>query len=390
MPNRWSILTLLFCVRVTMAFQYQAVATLSPFVMQEFGVGLADIGLLIGLYLSPGIIIAFPGTAIGRRFGDKETVSLGMLLMLAGGLLVALVPIWEAQIAGRLLAGVGGVVLNVLMSKMVTDWFAGEKLATAMGIFINSWPVGIAGALLVLPFVAEAFGLVATMSLISALVGVGLVSLVKLYRSPVISVAATKNRSSRLDRSAMICVVLAAAIWGLYNSALGMIFGFGPAMLVERGWSASAASSTTSIVLWIVAISVPLGGFIADRLQRRDLVLAVGLLSFAVLILTTPGTEHIVLMFIALGAVGGLAAGPIMSLPAEVLRPDNRAYGMGLFFTLYYLAIFVAPVIAGNLSEAAGAADVAFTFGGGALIASFLLLGLFRVFARSASAALAL
>lgn len=390
MSNRWSILTLLFCVRVTMAFQYQAVAALSPFVMQDFGVGLADIGLLIGFYLSPGIIIAFPGAAIGRRFGDKETVSLGMLLMLAGGLLVALVPTWEAQIAGRLLAGIGGVALNVLMSKMVTDWFAGEKLATAMGIFINSWPVGIAGALLVLPFIAEAFGMVATMSLISALIGIGLVSLVKLYRPPVISVAATKHHSSRLDRSAMICVVLAAAIWGLYNSALGMIFGFGPAMLVERGWSASAASSTTSIVLWIVAISVPLGGYIADRLQRRDLVLAVGLLSFAVLILATPGTEHIVLMFIALGAVGGLAAGPIMSLPAEVLRPDNRAYGMGLFFTLYYLAIFVAPVIAGNLSEAAGAADVAFTFGGGALIASFLLLGLFRVFARRASAALAM
>ena len=68
MSTRWSILTLLFCVRVTMAFQYQAVAALSPFVMQEFGVGLADIGLLIGLYLSPGIIIAFPGAAIGRRF----------------------------------------------------------------------------------------------------------------------------------------------------------------------------------------------------------------------------------------------------------------------------------------------------------------------------------
>lgn len=100
-----------------MAFQYQAVASLSPFVMQEFNVGLADIGLLIGLYLSPGILIAFPGAAIGRRFGDKETVSLGMLLMLAGGLLVALVPTWEAQITGRLIAGVGGVVLNVLMSK---------------------------------------------------------------------------------------------------------------------------------------------------------------------------------------------------------------------------------------------------------------------------------
>src|SRR5690606_37059299 len=72
MQNRWGVLALLFAVRTTMAVQFQSIAAMSPIIMQEFGIALADIGLLIGLYLAPGIVIALPGGEIGRRFGDKQ------------------------------------------------------------------------------------------------------------------------------------------------------------------------------------------------------------------------------------------------------------------------------------------------------------------------------
>ncbi|MEO1318641.1 MAG: MFS transporter, partial [Pseudomonadota bacterium] len=65
----WRLLAVLFAARATMAFQFQAVAALAPSLMERHGVGLAEIGLLIGLYLSPGLVAAYPGGAIGRRFG---------------------------------------------------------------------------------------------------------------------------------------------------------------------------------------------------------------------------------------------------------------------------------------------------------------------------------
>lgn len=151
MKNRWSILAVLFLVRTSFAIQFQAVAALSPVMMNEFGIGLAEIGVLIGLYLAPGIVVAYPGGSIGRRYGDTRAVAGGLVLMIGGGTLMALGDSWEAQVAGRLVAGTGGVVLNVLMSKMVQDWFAGREIATAMGIFVNSWPIGIAAALVILP-----------------------------------------------------------------------------------------------------------------------------------------------------------------------------------------------------------------------------------------------
>jgi len=39
----------------------QAVAALSPFFMEAYKIGIADIGLLIGLYLATGIFLALPG-----------------------------------------------------------------------------------------------------------------------------------------------------------------------------------------------------------------------------------------------------------------------------------------------------------------------------------------
>ena len=136
--GRWRTLAVLFAVRAAMGFQFQSVAAVAPLLGHDLGVGLADIGLLIGLYLMPGVVLALPGGAIGAKFGDKATVLFGLALMCAGGVIMAVLPSWEAQIAGRLLAGIGGVLLNVLMSKMVTDWFGDREIATAMAIFVNS------------------------------------------------------------------------------------------------------------------------------------------------------------------------------------------------------------------------------------------------------------
>jgi MFS family permease len=362
MHNRWAILALLFVVRCGMAFQFQSVAAISPVVMRELGVGLADIGLMISLYLAPGLAIALPGGEIGRRFGDKSAVLLGLVLMTGGGLIMAFASAWPWQIGGRLLAGIGGVLLNVLMSKMVTDWFAGREIATAMAIFVNSWLVGIAAALVALPPLAESVGMAGVYLCTSVLAVLGLLAIGLIYRAPPDHAFATASGRWPMG-AALNAVVAAGSIWGLYNAALGMVFGFGTAMLTERGWSLAAAGSATSLFLWLGGVSVPLGGFAADRAGRPAAVMLAGFALFGVGLIIAARTDHVMLAFAALGLVSGLSAGPIMSLPARVLDADTRAAGMGLFFTIFYAMGVVGPIAAGWAAGLIGTSRIAFDIG---------------------------
>ena len=382
MARRWRMLAVLFLARITMAFQFQAVAALSPVVMREFDAGLSDVGLLIGLYLAPGIVISYPGGAIGARFGDRNAVAAGMVLMVVGGTLMALGATWEAQLAGRLLAGTGGIVLNVLMAKMVQDWFAGREIATAMAVYLNSWPLGIAAALVVLPAVAGAGGYAAAGATVTGLVALGLALFLAGYRAPP-GMGAARVPRARLPGRQLGAILLVGSIWALFNGALGAVFGFGPAMLAERGWGLAEASSATSLVMWLVALASPLGGILADRTGRRDALLVLGVLGFAAGMVAAalagaavPAT--VLVVFAVVGLACGLAVGPITSMPAAVLSPESRAAGMGVYYTLFYTTAVVFPALAGAIAERAGSAAFAFLLGAVALIACLPLLAVFR------------
>lgn len=378
MQSRWSTLAVLFTARVTMAFQFQAVAALGPLFTDSYGRSLADLGLLIGLYLAPGLAVALPGGGLAQRFGTARLVGFGLVLMCLGGALMWLAPGWNVQLAGRVLAGCGGVLLNVLMSKMVTDAFAGREIGTAMGIFVNSWPVGIALALLVLPPIATGAGLGTALAVAFALTAAGLILFVLTIPMPAGVPTVTGGKAAWPTGWALSGIIMAGAIWGLYNAALSMVFSFGPTLMVERNWTLPAASSAISLVLWMVAISVPLGGWLADKTRAHDRVLVAGLILFMAMlgVLIAGGPPWVTLPI--LGLCAGLPAGPIMALPARLLLPKNSALGLGLFFTLFYLMIMVAPMIAGGLSSRFGSSTAAMVLGIVMLGLCLPLLGLVR------------
>jgi MFS family permease len=357
--NRWTILFLLFVVRLSMAFQFQSVAAVTPIVMNEFGVGLGDVGLLIGLYLAPGLVIALPGGEIGRRYGDKSAVLFGLALMVGGGLMMMLTSTWSWQLGARLLGGVGGVLLNVLMAKMVTDWFSGKEIATAMAIFVNSWPVGIGLALIVLPPIASIGGLTGVYVATSALALLGLLLLALFYRAPP-ALIGTSSSGAWPTGVTLRATFAAGCVWGFYNAAFVIIASFGTAMLAEGGLTLTAAGSAVSLVPWFSSLSVPLGGFIADRTGRHGAVMLGGFALFAASLAIAARTDYVIFSFALLGLVGGISAGSILSLPPRVLGAEVRAAGMGIYFTIFYAMIVGGPIAAGWVAAMAGTSRVTF------------------------------
>jgi MFS family permease len=343
-----------------MAFQFQSVAAIAPMVMDEFGVCLGDVGLLIGLYLAPGLVIALPGGEIGRRYGDKSAVLFGLALMVGGGLMMVFTSTWPWQLGARLLAGVGGVLLNVLMAKMVADWFSGKEIATAMAIFVNSWPVGL--ALILLPPLATVGGVTSVYVVTSTFALLGLLLLALFYRAPPVSIGAS-GAGAWPTGMALRATFAAGCIWGLYNAAFVIISSFGTALLAERGFTLTAAGSAVSLVPWFSSLSVPLGGFIADRTGRHGTVMLGGFVLFAATLAIAARTDFVILSFAVLGLVGGISAGPILSLPARVLGAEVRATGMAIYFTIFCAPVVIGPVAAGWVASMTGTSCVTFDVG---------------------------
>src|SRR5262249_30957981 len=380
---RWLILAVLFMARTAMGFQFQAVAALSSFVVADLKIDYAGLGLLIGLYLLPGVAIAYPGGLLGQYFGDKRIAILGMALMIAGGLATAVTDDFAAVAAGRVVSGGGAVLLNVLLTKMTTDWFIGREIGTALAVLVSSWPVGIGIALIILPRLAVHASAATAFASTAAAAAAALTLIALIYRTPPATAPAPPDGKgrARLSLAEISLASLAGAVWMLFNVGYILVVSFAPALLTSRGLTAQDAGLVTSVVAWTLIVTIPLGGLLIDRLGHASAVMIASFILFGLGAALVPAAPSLALMTFV-GAVAGLPCGAMMVLPGEVLRPQNRSAGMGVFYTWYYVGMAVLVPAAGVLRDASGSAGAPLWFAGALVLAAMAVLLLFRLFQR--------
>ncbi len=387
MTDRWLILISLTFARATMGFQFQSLAALGPLIVVETGIEYTGLGVLIGIYLLPGTLIALPGGWLGRRFGDKRVVVTGLALMTVGGATALVSNAYPVLFVGRLVSGIGAVLLNVLVTKMVTDWFVGRRLVTAMGILVSSWPLGIAIALLLLPGLGSSVGLEAALVVPVVACAVALAIVAMVYRAPPatrhddattnLPVAST-GISPRMSGSEIRGVLTSGSAWCCYNVAFIVPLGFGVDFLTEGGTDAIKAGAVVSLASWLLIPSLLFGGWFADHFDRPVATMAGGFLLMAAILWWIPVAGAPGVWFLALGVVMGPPAGAIMSLPGRALRPESRSIGMGIFFSIYYAGMGVCPALAGFLRDWSGDPGMPMWFGGIMAVIALLSMILFE------------
>jgi predicted MFS family arabinose efflux permease len=89
-----------------------------------------------------------------------------------------------------------------------------------------------------------------------------------------------------------------------------------------------------------------------------------------------------------IGVVAGLPVGAMMVLPSEVVRPQNRATGMGVFYTWYYAGMALLTPAAGIVRDASGAPGAPLLFAGALEFAALAVLVLLRLYQRNFRTAL--
>jgi predicted MFS family arabinose efflux permease len=99
-----------------------------------------------------------------------------------------------------------------------------------------------------------------------------------------------------------------------------------------------------------------MGGYFVQLSGRPDaaIMLFSGLAGLALSGLAA--TTGMPLLFcIAIGLAVGPPPGAILAMPGRVLKPENRAVGLGLFMTVYYVTAAVGPAFAGYVGDRMGA-----------------------------------
>ena len=374
MPDRrWVILAVLFSARAATGFQFQSVGSAANLLMQDLAIDYSQIGMLLGAYLLPGVIVAFPAGLLGRRFQEKTLGLAGLALMVISGVTLSVCDGFVAALAARIIGGVGATIAILVATKMTTDWFDGREIVLAMSLLQVSWPFGAMLALPIQAFIGQSFGWPAVMMSGAIVAGAAFCAFAFVSEPSERAPPAAVERS-RPPYYVLLAVTVAGTIWGAMNLACILFFSYAPLLLAAQGSSPTAAASLVSLAIWFTILAIPTGGYLVHRSGRpAAAIVACALIAAVALALFAAGI-HPTISCLLFGVAVGPLSGAILSLPAKVLSPRDRSVGFGVFYTCFYVLMAVGPLAAGRLQDAWGSPSAALIAGAALLVAIVPLL----------------
>ena len=350
MARHWGFVAALALGRVAFGYQFQTMASLGPELVASFGLEYAALGGLIGLYMAPGILVALPGGFLGRRYGERLIVGSGLALMALGSLASAGAAGPQGIGTGRILAGAGAVALVVMQGKMVSDRFEGRHFLTVMGLLIGAFPVGVGLAGLTLEPLVRGFGwpgmFVAGAVLAAA-------SLLLFWPNSFRAPPAAATGWAMPSRRECLLVMVAGLVWTAYNAGYYGFLSYLPSVLAVRQHPASLTALVLTIATWSNLPATVLGGALAGRFGNTPMFL-VGSAASVAAVAGPVFADWPIVWGVLFGTVGSLHAGVIVAIGTLSARPENRAVGMGLFYSVYYLGGTMLPALCGRAADLAG------------------------------------
>jgi MFS family permease len=348
----WIILAALSLARIAFGYQFQTVATIATDLMARFNLTYAQLGGLIGAYNLLGVVAALPLGLLARRFGDRWVLGAGLALMTGG----ACYSVWDPTSfglgAGRAFAGLGAVAVSVLQGKVIAELFAGPRFMMALSIPICAFPIGLGLAQLVLPPVLDRYGLSAALLTDVLPAGLALVLFAASYRAPA-GASALPRRVSLPSAKECMLLVIAGGIWTAYTSGFSGFASYLPSSLTMSGYGLGAIALVMTIVTWGNVPGTLAGGGLAARFGGFNIFL-IGSLALSIGMTGTALTGWPVAWALLLGVGGSIQPGVIMAVGTLSAKPENRAVGMGLFYTIYYLGGTFTPALCGMVADTAG------------------------------------
>lgn len=257
---------LLIALRIGYAYNWFDVGPGLPAIGREFGVGVADWGLLIASFLVGAGLFQVPAGLLARRYGSRVVSLAGTGLLAIGGLGGAFAPSFAILLALRLLSGIGAGLFFSPAIGLVASLYAEGRRGVPVGMFSSAFSAGAAlgliGSSALVPFLgwrwALALGGLALGSLsLAAWLGIPRSAGPPARTAPPTGVpAALRFRGTWAVGIAFIGLEGAAFATGQF------IVPYGETVL---GWAALLAGGVGMMFVLPSVFGGPVGGSIAER-----------------------------------------------------------------------------------------------------------------------------
>ncbi|HBK07969.1 MAG TPA: hypothetical protein DDZ81_19290 [Acetobacteraceae bacterium] len=348
----WLILASLALARIAFGYQFQTVASLGTDLVDRFGLSYAGLGSLVGIYMLLGTFVALPLGLLGRRFGDRWVMGAGLALMTLGSCVSAGSDTVSGIAVGRAVAGVGAVAMIVLQGKIIADWFTGSRFMIGISVSVCGFPIGMGLAQLVLPPVLAGHGWHVAFLTDAVPAALSLVLFLASFRETAHRGVMSRRFSLPSGRECML-LLIAGGVWTVYTSGFSAFASYLPSSLTVRGYGLGAIALAMTVMMWGNVPGTLAGGGLAARFGGFNIFL-IGTLSLVGGMIGLALTGWPIAWAALLGVGGSIQPGVIMAVGTLSARPENRAVGMGLFYTLYYLGGTFAPGLCGLAADYTG------------------------------------
>ena len=358
----WVILAAIALARAGFGYQYQTVASLAPDLMRLFRLDYATLGTLIGAFMLLGAFLAMPLGLLARQIGDRLVLGGGIGLMIVGPVISAAAADPSGIALGRSIAGAGAVAMIVLQNKIIADWFSGRRFMLAISVSVAAYSIGVGLAQLLLPPLAFSVGWQAAFLSNAVPMAAALALFLASFRSSPHAAKSPARRFLWPSGRECLLLVIAGLIWTAYTAGYSAYTGYVPSLMATRGEGLVLTGVVLTIATWGNVPATLLGAGLAARFSALGIFL-LGTTSLVIGMIGAALLDLPVTCAVVVGVIGSFHPGVIMAVGTLSAKPENRAVGMGLFYSMYYAGNAVVPAFCGWAADILGGPEGALLAG---------------------------
>lgn len=349
------------------AFTLQSLPPVLTLIIEDLGLTHTQAGLLMSLFALPPVFTSIFTGFFSDRLGPYRVGIVSFVLMIAGVMLFAFSGNFLHAGVARIIAGIGASTLAIVSAKIVSQWFGGREIGTAMGIFNTAMPVGTIICFSSFGNIGERLGWRMVMFIAAAVGVAGFIAFLTIFKSAPKQYRAIATAEKREDRRLFSNLrAIAGPVWmvGLcwmwFNAAVISFSTFAPDYFISRGATITLAGVLVSMLMWGSLVLSPIIGRLVDKLGNNDMFIGVGGMLLGISIYLVTKVERALFPMALMSFAVAFVPAPVFSFPAKVLRQEILGLVFGLYFMMSSLGMFFGPYVAGFVRDKSGMYETSF------------------------------